>query len=120
VCDQLSKATPSDTGGIAAMVAHASAEYLNMAKPVELGRTAATVPLSGVNVPFHSSYLRGGVDTYRAYLSEMMREENVDPDKLVGRYIPNVIGKPFSLDCDYLQQVADLTGSQPLKDLLEA
>ena len=89
-------------------------------QPIELDRGRATVPLSGINVPFHSSYLRGGINTYREYLKEKILEENIAPDRLVGRFIPNVIGKPFSVDRSYVEEVAQITGSVPLQRMLES
>lgn len=71
-------------------------------------------------MPFHSSYLRGGIDTYRQFLKNKIRVEDIDPDQLVGKYIPNVIGRPFSVDRSFVEEVAKTTGSAPLMQMLEA
>jgi fatty acid synthase subunit beta, fungi type len=71
-------------------------------------------------VPFHPSALRPGIDTYRQYLAQKIKQTNIDPEKLVGRYIPNLTGEPFSLSRNYIQEVADMTGSEPLRQLLKA
>jgi len=79
----------------------------------------ATVPLRGIDVPFHSSYLRAGVGPYRKFLLERIKEADIDPEKLVGRYIPNLTAKSFSLDKKYFEETQFLTGSPVLKELLE-
>lgn len=86
---------------------------------IQLDRGVATIPLNGIDVPFHSTYLRGGISTYREYLEENILKENVDPQKLVGKFIPNVMGKPFSVDKEYVREVAALTGSTVIRELLE-
>ena len=86
--------------------------------PIELKRGAATIPLSGIDVPFHSTYLRGGIDTYRQFLKEKIVEQNIDPDQFIGKFIPNITGKPFSIDRSYIEQVAECTGSVPLRRML--
>jgi fatty acid synthase subunit beta len=85
---------------------------------IVLQRGVATIPLSGIDVPFHSTYLRDGIGPYRRFLEGKILPENIDPDKLVDRFIPNVTGKPFSVDREYVQEVAEITGSESLRDLL--
>ena len=87
--------------------------------PIELQRGTATIPLSGIDVPFHSTHLRGGIDSYREFLQEKIVEQDIDPDQFIGRFIPNIIGKPFSIDRSYIEQVAECTGSVPLQRMLE-
>lgn len=86
---------------------------------IKLSRGIATIPLNGVDVPFHSTYLRGGINTYREYLEEKILKENVDPQKLVGKFIPNVMGKPFSVEKDFVREVAESTGSAAIQELLD-
>jgi fatty acid synthase subunit beta len=90
-----------------------------LSSPIKLERGAATIPLSGIDVPFHSTYLRGGIGSYRKFLGGKILEENIDPDKLVGKFIPNVTGKPFSVDRRYVEEVAEMTGSTALRRVLE-
>ncbi|KAK5011828.1 hypothetical protein LTR28_010135 [Elasticomyces elasticus] len=85
----------------------------------ELERGRATIPLRGVDIPFHSTFLRNEIDNYRQYLGGKILEENVDPDQLVERWIPNVIGSPFSVDRSYIMQVADVTESIRLRRMLD-
>ncbi|KAK8033901.1 fatty acid synthase subunit beta [Apiospora marii] len=63
---------------------------------ITLQRGRATIPLAGIDVPFHSSRLQPGVPAMRDFLRARVRPEGVRPDRLVGRYIPNVVGRPFS------------------------
>lgn len=39
-------------------------------------------------------------------------------DRLVGKYIPNLTGKPFSISQDYVEEVAMATDSDVLSQLL--
>lgn len=89
-------------------------------QPIELPRGRATVPLSGIDIPFHSSYLREGIDVFRECLVNMIREDAVVPEQLVGKFIPNVMGSPFSLETEYVEEAARITGSKMLRSLLDA
>lgn len=91
----------------------------SLAQPIDLQRGKATVPLSGINVPFHSSYLRTGIDNYKESLRQMIHKEDIFPERLVGRFIPNVMGKTFSVEKSYVEEVARVTGSEPLQRLVE-
>lgn len=84
-----------------------------------LERGTATIPLIGIDVPFHSTFLRDGIDPYRKFLEGKILEQNIDPDKLIGKFIPNVTGKPFSVDKSYVKEVAEITGSATLREILE-
>ncbi|PVI03116.1 beta subunit of fatty acid synthase [Periconia macrospinosa] len=86
---------------------------------IQLSRGVATIPLNGIDVPFHSTYLRSGISIYREYLEEKILKENVDPQKLVGKFIPNVMGKPFSVDKEFVREVAECTGSAAIRELLD-
>ncbi|KAL9614499.1 MAG: hypothetical protein Q9167_001027 [Letrouitia subvulpina] len=89
-----------------------------LAEPIELEQGIATTPLRGIDVPFHSTYLRNGIPAYRRYLEKNILEENVDVDSL-NSFIPNVMAKPFSTDRDYVEEVARTTESASLRELLE-
>ncbi|PWY86567.1 putative fatty acid synthase subunit beta [Aspergillus sclerotioniger CBS 115572] len=84
-------------------------------KPIPLLRGIATIPLVGIDVPFHSSMLRDGVPGYRRFLQAKVREEDVQPDVLEKGYIPNVTGRRFRLERGYVKEVGELTGSEVLK-----
>ncbi|KAL4945594.1 acyl transferase domain-containing protein [Aspergillus oleicola] len=95
-------------------------EAKSLPRPIQLQRGKATVPLEGIDVPFHSSHLRNTVDRFRqCLLRPGFLVDNVDMEHLVGRYIPNLMAKPFSLDREYIQEAFDLTQSPVLKELLD-
>ncbi|KAK9424294.1 putative SpofasB [Seiridium unicorne] len=83
----------------------------------ELRRGTATIPLSGIDVPFHSKRLRSGIPTFRKLLRERVKPEDIRAEQLVGHFTPNLIGKPFSLDSAFIQEVISITQSPVLKDL---
>ncbi|KAI2615656.1 hypothetical protein GGR54DRAFT_612239 [Hypoxylon sp. NC1633] len=87
--------------------------------PLELERGFATIPLKGIDVPFHSTFLRSGVKPFRNILLKKINKTSIDPAKLVGKYIPNVTARPFELTKEYFQNVYDLTGSPKIAQILQ-
>lgn len=88
-------------------------------QPLELQRGRATIPLQGIDVPFHSSHLRSTVDRFRqCLLRPGFLEGNVDAEQLIGRYIPNLLARPFSLDPEYIREAYELTRSPVLAEIL--
>lgn len=71
------------------------------------GGKAAFILVPGIDVPFHSRVLHGGVPDFRARLEELLPAE-IDPSILEGRYVPNLVPRPFSLDRTFVQEVAEL------------
>nr|AAS90002.1 HexB [Aspergillus flavus] len=92
-------------------------EQVSCEDRMERGR--ATIPLPGIDIPYHSTMLRGEIEPYREYLSERIKVGDVKPCELVGRWIPNVVGLPFSIDKSYVQLVHGITGSPRLHSLLQ-
>src|SRR6202007_3232347 len=43
---------------------------------------------------------------------------NKDPKVIIGRYIPNLVPRPFSLDRDFIQEIRDLVPAEPLDEIL--
>ncbi|OAX82726.1 hypothetical protein ACJ72_02921 [Emergomyces africanus] len=80
-------------------------------KPINLERGFATIPLKGIDVPFHSTFLRSGVKPFRSFLLKKINKTTIDPSKLIGKYIPNVTAKPFELTKEYFEDVYKLTNS---------
>ena len=78
----------------------------------------AFILVPGIDVPFHSSELHAGVDDFRQRLDDLL-PETIDPSVLIGRYIPNLVPRLFTLDRAYVQEVADLVDSPLLKPVLE-
>jgi len=87
-------------------------------KPVDLQRGLATIPLKGIDVPFHSTFLRSGVKPFRSFLQKKIVQSSIDPSKLVGKYIPNVTAKPFQLTKEYFEEVYKLTNSPRIGQVL--
>jgi fatty acid synthase, bacteria type len=71
----------------------------------------------GIDVPFHSRVLRVGVAEFRRSLERVMPTDK-DPDLIIGRYIPNLVPRPFSLDRDFIQEIRDLVPAEPLDPIL--
>ncbi|OCK86339.1 beta subunit of fatty acid synthase [Lepidopterella palustris CBS 459.81] len=87
-------------------------------KPLDLQRGFATIPLKGIDVPFHSTFLRSGVKPFRSFLLKKIHKTSIDPSKLVGKYIPNVTAKPFELTKEYFEDVYRLTNSPKIGAIL--
>ncbi|PVU94326.1 hypothetical protein BB561_002640 [Smittium simulii] len=76
-----------------------------------LKRSNSTIPLQGIDVPFHSSFLLPGVTPFRSFLLKKLRVADVDVSRLCNRYIPNVTAEPFQVTKKYFENVMNLTGS---------
>ncbi|PIA13919.1 hypothetical protein COEREDRAFT_10860 [Coemansia reversa NRRL 1564] len=85
----------------------------------ELHRTNATIPIPGIDVPFHSSLLKNGVWSFRKMLQSKIKPQSVSIDKLCGQYIPNLTARPFQVSEEYIRNVMELTDSAPLAELLD-
>jgi fatty acid synthase len=81
------------------------------------GGKRSFILVPGIDVPFHSSVLRVGVDDFRRALERVMPFDS-DPDLIVGRYIPNLVPRPFTLDRDFVQEIRDLVPAEPLDEIL--
>ena len=74
-------------------------------------RAFVTVP--GIDVPFHSSVLRPGVPAFAEKLDELLPAE-LDLDALVGRYVPNLVARPFELSDDFIEAIRRQAPSERL------
>ncbi|WP_374238443.1 fatty acid synthase subunit beta domain-containing protein, partial [Mycobacterium sp. PSTR-4-N] len=81
------------------------------------GGKRSFILVPGIDVPFHSSVLRVGVADFRRALERVMPEPS-DAELLVGRYIPNLVPRPFTLDRDFVQEIRDLVPAEPLDEIL--
>lgn len=91
---------------------------LKKPQPLELERGFATIPLRGIDVPFHSTFLRSGVKPFRSFLLKKINKTTIDPAKLIGKYIPNVTARPFELTKEYFEDVYKLTNSPRIGHVL--
>ncbi|KAJ3389073.1 3-oxoacyl-[acyl-carrier-protein] synthase, partial [Entophlyctis sp. JEL0112] len=82
-------------------------------------RGVATVPLPGIDVPFHSSFLLNGVTPFREILRKSFNPTKLNVSLLLGKYIPNLTALPFSLTKDYFLMLYDQTQSPPIKKTLD-
>ncbi|KAF2086577.1 beta subunit of fatty acid synthase [Saccharata proteae CBS 121410] len=87
-------------------------------KPLDLQRGFATIPLKGIDVPFHSTFLRSGVKPFRSFLLKKINKTSIDPSKLIGKYIPNVTARPFEITKEYFEDVYRLTNSPKIGNIL--
>ncbi|MFV0318203.1 MAG: fatty acid synthase subunit beta domain-containing protein, partial [Microthrixaceae bacterium] len=87
---------------------------------VQSGGRDPLLMIPGIDVPFHSSALAGGVAEFRSHL-----EANVPTDadfaSLEGRYVPNLYPVPLRIDREYVAAVDELLDgrSEQLVELLE-
>ncbi|MBV8179393.1 MAG: DUF1729 domain-containing protein [Mycobacterium sp.] len=81
------------------------------------GGRRSFILVPGIDVPFHSEVLRVGVADFRRSLDRVMPRDK-DPEVIVGRYIPNLVPRPFSLDRDFIQEIRDLVPAEPLDEIL--
>ena len=84
----------------------------------EAGGKRPFMYVPGIDVPFHSTVLRNGVADFRQKVDERIPDE-VDPGKLVGRYIPNLVARPFELTREFAQSILDVVPSEEVRRLLE-
>ncbi|OBI48947.1 3-oxoacyl-ACP synthase, partial [Mycobacterium kyorinense] len=81
------------------------------------GGKRSFILVPGIDVPFHSRVLRVGVAEFRRSLERLLPRDK-DPDLIVGRYIPNLVPRPFTLDRDFIQEIRDLVPAEPLDEIL--
>ena len=81
------------------------------------GGKRSFILVPGIDVPFHSEVLRVGVADFRRSLERVMPRDQ-DPALIVGRYIPNLVPRLFTLDRDFIQEIRDLVPAEPLDEVL--
>lgn len=86
---------------------------------IKLERGFATVPLPGIDVPFHSSFLLSGVAPFRTYLAKKINPTYINVAQLSSKYIPNLTAQPFSTDKAYIENVYNQTSSPRLAKVLK-
>ena len=75
------------------------------------------VRIPGIDVPFHSGVLRDGVDSFREHLDRLLPAE-IAPERLVGRYIPNLTATAFELSEQFVRQMTAVVDSEILEKIL--
>lgn len=84
----------------------------------EAGGKKPFMLVPGIDVPFHSTLLRKGVPEFREKLDSLL-PENIDYQRLVGRYIPNLVARPFELTRDFARSILEVVPSERLKAVTE-
>ncbi|KAJ3071925.1 3-oxoacyl-[acyl-carrier-protein] synthase [Podochytrium sp. JEL0797] len=100
-------------------IAAAKAKRVSSGGVVTPERGVATIPLPGIDVPFHSSFLLNGVAPFREILKTSFDPARLNVKLLIGKYIPNLTAIPFSLSKDYFEMTYQQTKSAPLKKALD-
>lgn len=90
-------------------------ELSSLAEP---GAKPALLYVPGIDVPFHSTVLRDGVAEFRRHLDAGL-PERIDPEVLVGRYVPNLVPRLFTLERSFVEEVRDEVGSESLTAVLD-
>ncbi len=72
----------------------------------------------GIDVPFHSEVLRPGVPEFRERLLTLIPTD-LDVDRLVGRYVPNLVARPFELTRDFAAAILDVVPSEPVREIVD-
>ncbi|AKK11395.1 type I polyketide synthase [Corynebacterium uterequi] len=80
------------------------------------GGRRAVIPIPGIDVPFHSSRLRAGVPEFRDTLDALLPAD-INPDVLLGRYLPNLVARPFELSEDFLDAILAVAPSEYVTQL---
>ncbi|MDO5720658.1 MAG: DUF1729 domain-containing protein [Actinomycetaceae bacterium] len=84
----------------------------------EFGGRRPFMLIPGIDVPFHSSVLRAGVPAFREKLEALLPEE-LDYRVLEGRYVPNLVARPFELSEDFAREICSVVPSELVGELLE-
>ncbi|KAJ9435828.1 Fatty acid synthase subunit beta (FAS I), partial [Diplonema papillatum] len=82
-------------------------------------RGFATIPLPGIDVPFHSSFLLSGVAPFRELLKQKLSVEWIDVKALRRRYIPNLVARPFDITKEFVECVHKSSSSPLIEDVLK-
>ncbi|MDO4899659.1 type I polyketide synthase [Actinomyces sp.] len=72
----------------------------------------------GIDVPFHSEVLRPGVPEFRERLLALIPTD-LDTDRLVGRYVPNLVARPFELTREFAQAILQVVPSEPVRSIVD-
>ncbi|KAJ2830624.1 fatty acid synthase alpha subunit Lsd1 [Coemansia erecta] len=91
-----------------------------LAQPINAApvRGKATIPLQGIDVPFHSLLLLDSVPAFRNILNAKLCACNISLDSLYCRYIPNLTAVPFEVTRGYFEMVHMATGSPVASEIL--
>ena len=84
----------------------------------EYGGKPPFMLVPGIDVPFHSTLLRKGVPEFRETLNRLL-PEHIDYERLVDRYIPNLVARPFAMTREFAASILDVVPSTRIQEALE-
>ncbi|MBW3082801.1 type I polyketide synthase [Bifidobacterium phasiani] len=87
-------------------------------RAAEYGGRKPFMLLPGIDVPFHSRMLRKGVPDFRDKLDALL-PQHIDYDRLVGRYIPNLVATPFRMTKEFAAEILKVVPSERIKAALD-
>ncbi|KAI0105038.1 enoyl reductase domain of FAS1 [Nemania sp. FL0031] len=116
--DEYLRAPDAATTAFGGTIRHYVAHSKELPLDVEIPRGKATILLSGIDVPFHSAHMRSWIPGFRRYFQGRIQADDIRPEQLAGRFVPNVMGKSFSLDNSFIREAAHITGSVILEGLV--
>jgi len=86
---------------------------------IVLSRGKATIPLPGIDVPFHSNFLLPYLPAFREVLLQNIDQSSIEPQKLIGQYVPNVTARPFEISKEAFENAYEVTKSERLRKVLD-
>ncbi len=98
----------------------AGLEYLNRdasARAAAAGGKRPFMYVPGIDVPFHSTKLRSGVPEFRDKLDALL-PQYIDYSILEGRYIPNLVARPFEMTKDFARSILEVVPSERIEAAL--
>ena len=108
-----------DQTSLLALIRAYIAQLATQSEPITLKRGTATIPIVGIDVPFHSKFLLPNLPAFREVLLQNIKQEDIDPKKLIGKYVPNVTARPFEISKESFEHVYQITKSERLRDVLD-
>ncbi|MDN6655969.1 MAG: acyltransferase domain-containing protein, partial [Bifidobacterium crudilactis] len=84
----------------------------------EYGGKPPFMLVPGIDVPFHSTLLRKGVPEFRDKLDALL-PQHIDYERLVGRYIPNLVATPFAMTKEFAAEILKVVPSARIKAALD-
>ncbi|KAE8909307.1 hypothetical protein PF005_g3977 [Phytophthora fragariae] len=107
--------------GVEKVIAESLAHARARARKEKCEQSGRPFTLVGIDVPFHSHELMGGVPSFRALLRTKFDPQMLERQLplLVNRYIPNLVAAPFSLESSYFKEVYQAATSPFLAEMLD-
>ena len=82
------------------------------------GGKRSFILVPGIDVPFHSLGAAGRRRRLPPLAGARACRATRIPTLIIGRYIPNLVPRPFTLDRDFIQEIRDLVPAEPLDEIL--